>query len=212
MAKTQEYSISSDGLKTTVTDTTVWGGVDGNRDTYAIIFGLLKYTTSGFSPCNLAGSSQVNTVDLNPSFVFNNKNDGYYKIKAVYALKNSAPSTEGSVYYDESLQTINLYKDGAWSVVTYVELMTYTGTLIEEVVLDIGISPSLEKMMDKIWYSYYTTGQNHKGREYDSFLTLYALLIGGRSSLLEGAYAEFDRTMEHANTLALRKIKEFKLR
>lgn len=211
MAKTQEYKISSDGKKTTVTDTTVWGGVDGDRSTYAIIFGLLKYTTSGFSPCTLAGSDQVNIDDLNPSFVFNNKNDGYYKIKAVYALKNSAPATEGSVYYDETLETINLYTDGSWSVVTYVQLMTHVGDLIEEVVTDIGISPSLEKMMDKIWYAYYTTGQNHKGREYDSFQTLYALLIGARSSLLQSAYTEFDRTIDHASTLALRKTKEFKI-
>lgn len=211
MAKTQEYKISSDGLKTSVSDTTVWGGVDGDRSTYAIIFGLLKYTTSGFSPCQLAGSDPVNTTDQNPEFIFTNKKDGYYKIRAVYALKDSATSEEGSVYYNTSNGSINLYTSGSWQVVSYTQLMSYVGTIIGEVVSDIGISPSLEKMMDKIWYSYYMSGQNHKGREYDSFLSLYAMLVGARSSLLEGAYAEFDRVIDNASTIALRKLKEFKI-
>lgn len=208
--KTQEYSLSQDGLKTTVTDTTTWGDEDGARSSYAIIIGLLKYNTSGFLPCSLAGSPPVNTSDENPQFVFDNSNDGYYKIRSVYAGIDTSPSEEGSVYYDVDLDKIFLYSDGSFSEVTYNELMSYSGTLLDEVILDIGFSPTLEKAIDKIWYEYFKTRQIHNGKEYKDFSLLYALLIGARSSLLETAYVEFDSKIENANKIAQRKLKDIK--
>lgn len=210
MAKTQEYKLSQDGTKTTVTDTTVWGGAEGERSSYAIIIGLLKYTTSGFSPCSLAGSDPVNTVDLNPSFIFNNKNDGYYVIRSIYAPLNTAPSVEGSVYYNTSTQEIYLYTDGSFSVVTYTQLMTYQSEVTDQILLDIGFSPVLEKAMDKIWYEYFKSRQIHDGHSYKDFSLLYALLVGARSSLYEAAYTEFDSKIENANKIAQRKVKLIK--
>lgn len=210
MAKTQQYTLSQDGTKTTITDTTVWGGAEGARASYAIIFGLLKFTTSGFSPCSLAGSAPVNTVDLNPSFVFDNKDDGWYVIRAVYAAIDTAASVEGSVYYNTANSTIHLYTQGAWSIVSYITLMTYNSTLTSEVKTDIGFSPVLEKSIDKIWYEYFKTRQIHDGKDYKNFSLLYALLVGARSSLAEAAYAEFDDKISNANKIAQRKLKEIR--
>lgn len=210
MAKTQEYKLSQDGTKTTVTDTTVWGGAEGERSSYAVIIGLLKYSTSGFYPCALAGSDPVNLADLNPSFVFSNSSDGYYVIRSVYAPLNTAPSTEGSVYYNTSTSQIFLYSAGSFSAVTYTQLMTYQGDIVGEVKLNIGFSPVLEKAMDKIWYEYFKSRQIHDGQSYKDFSLLYALLVGARSSLAEAAYTEFDSKIENANKIAQRKVKLIK--
>lgn len=210
MAKTQQYKLSADGTKTTVTDTTVWGGAEGARSSYAIIFGLLKFTTSGYSPCSLSGSLPVNLLDTNPAFVFDNKQDGYYVIRSIYAPLNTAPSVEGSVYYNTSTSLIYLYTSGAWNIVSYNTLVSHSGDIVGEAKSDIGLSPVLEKSIDDIWYEYFKSRQIHDGKDYKNFSLLYALLVGARASFSEGAYTEFDNKIENANKIAQRKIKEIR--
>jgi len=210
MAKTQTYKLSQDGLNTTITDTTVWGGVDGNRVDYAVVFGLLKYSTSGFSPAALAGSSPVNILDENPAFIFTNKDDGYYRIRAIYASINSAASVEGAVYYNTTESQLYLYTNGAFSPVSYTQLVTYNGDLIEEITVDVGFSPALQKAIDKIWYQYFISRQLYEGKEYKDFSLLYALFVGANASIAESAFVEYDVKIKNAYKIALRKLKEIK--
>lgn len=210
MAKTQEYKLSQDGKKTLVSDTTVWGGENGERSSFALIFGLLKYSESGFSVCPLFGSDPVNIVDDNPTFVFSNKSDGYYRIRAVYAGVNSSASQEGSVYYDTSQEKIYLYTEGSFKEVSYSELMLYNNDLLDEVKTDIGFAPILQKAIDKIWYEYFVSRQIHDGKDYKNFSLLYALFVGASASLAEGAFAEYENKIANANKIALRKLKEIK--
>lgn len=210
MAKTQDYIMSRDGLTTTVSDTTDWTGPDGPRSNYAIIGALLKYSTSGFSPCVSEGTDNVNINDENPSFIFRNKSDGFYRARTIYASINSAPSEQGAVFYNSSDQSLNLYDNGSFRVVSYSELVTYQGDLLDEVLTDIGFSPTLEKAIDKIWYEYFVTRQIHEGKDYKNFSLLYALLVGANSSLAEGAFVEYDSKIQNANKIALRKLKEIK--
>lgn len=205
-----EYQLSNDGLFTTVKDITDWDSHGSPRSDYVVIAGLLKWGTSGFAPCTVESGSFYNVSDEQPEFLFRNRNDGYYKVRNVYALKNSAPSVEGSVYFNTSTNKIFLYTNGSFSEVSYTNLLLYNGDLSDEFQFNLGFSPSLEKAIDKIWYEYYKSRRVHDGKDYDNFSILYALLIGARSSLLEGNFTEFDSKIDNAYKIALRKLKEIK--
>lgn len=205
MAKTQEYKLSSDGLQTTVTDTTLWGVSDGIRSDYAIVCGLIKFSDSGFSPCSLAGSDPINISDENPSFVFTNKNDGYYKIKTIYAkIDDPSNTTEGYIYYSSVSGSLMIYSDGSFSEISYLDAMLYPDAIIEEIILDAHISPMVQQKLDFIWDRYFQSGLPAKGKDFVNFQTGYSMFIGAMASFSEGAFAEYDSKIQMTNKLIKR--------